>query len=191
MAVFSLHKQKRNPVNNQSDGNHNIIVKMCIHPVIQRQPDHRGRNHRKHHLEPQPPCVPPLRRALAWREGIQLVEEQQDNRQNCAKLNDNLKQLIKFIRNLSFTNSFSRIMCVRRGNGQPFRNAFHNAKEYGLLKFLLPFYQKLLSCLYALFHRYIIIELPAGNNLFKRKLKKTASLKFYSNKAVSYRCDGI
>ena len=60
------------------------------------------------------------------------MEEQQDNRQNGAKLNDNLKQLIKFIRNLQLHKFIQQNHVSRRGNGQPFRNALHNAKEYGL-----------------------------------------------------------
>ena len=57
------------------------------------------------------------------------MEEQQDNRQNGAKLNDNLKQLIKFIRNLQLHKFIQQNHVSRRGNGQPFRNALDQTQE--------------------------------------------------------------
>ena len=127
--VEPLHKKEGDTVDDQSNGNHNVIVKMFIHPVIQQKADHRGGQHSDDDLEPELPGGFFLLRVLFGRQRVQLVEEQQDHRGNGAQLNDHLKHLIKFRTYPQLNELIQQNHMSGGGYRQPLGNAFHNAKE--------------------------------------------------------------
>ena len=79
--IFPFHQNESNTVNDQRNGNHDAVVQMCIHPVVQQHTHHTGGNNGGNDLEPQNPGLLPFFLGLgSEREGIQLMEKQHDDR---------------------------------------------------------------------------------------------------------------
>ena len=104
---------------------------MVIHPVVKQHTHHAGGDDGHNDLGPQAPGALFLLGSLVPGEGIQLVEEQHHNGQNGTQLDDHIEHGLEFGGNVQGHKFVQQNQVPRRGNGQPLRNALHNAEENG------------------------------------------------------------
>ena len=86
-----LHPKEGHTVDDQGNGYHNAVVQMLVHPVIKQNTHHTGGDDGCHHLEPQAPGLMLFLLGLGRGEGVELVEEQDDDRQNSPQLDHHIK----------------------------------------------------------------------------------------------------
>ena len=70
--------------------------------------------------------------ALFGREGVQLVEKQQQHRKNSTQLDHHLEHLIKGCSHIQLDKLIQQNHMSCGGDGQPFGDALHNAEQNGL-----------------------------------------------------------
>ena len=131
MAVLvpGLYYNKGNAVDDQRNGNHDAVVQVGIHPIIKQNAHNARGNDGHHNFEPQLPGLLFLLVGLAWGEGIQLVKEQDDHRQNRSQLNHHVKHALEFLGHIQGDELVQKNQVAGGGNGQPLRHALHDAKE--------------------------------------------------------------
>ena len=126
--VVPLHQDEGDAVDDQGDRNHDAVVQVGIHPVIQQNTHHTGGNNGGDDLEPQGPGLALLFLALAQGKGIQLMEEQHDDRQDGAQLDHHIEHGFEFVRGIQLDELVQQNDMSRGGHGQPLGNALHNAE---------------------------------------------------------------
>ena len=100
-----------------------------FHPVIKREANDSRRNGPHNNLCPNAPRLFLLRGSLCTREGVQLVEEQQDNGKNGTQLNYNQKRAIEGLGNIEFHELLQQHHVARGGHGQPFSDALDHTEQ--------------------------------------------------------------
>ena len=129
VLIPGLYYNKSNAVDDQRNGNHDAVVQMGIHPVVKEHAHNARGNDGHNHLEPQLPGLPFLLVGLAWGEGIQLMEEQDDHRQNRTQLNHHVKHILEFLGHIQGDELVQKDQVAGGGNGQPLRHALHDAEQ--------------------------------------------------------------
>ena len=125
-----FHKQEGNAIENQSNGNHDVIVKMGVHPIVKGKTQNgRGQNGNDD-LAPQKPGVLPGDSILLGAEGIQFLEEQEHDSQNSAQLDHHLEHFIKGRADAQGQELFQENQMAGGGNGKPFGDALHDAENH-------------------------------------------------------------
>ena len=127
--VLSFDEDEGDAVDDQGHGYYHIIIEVSVHPVVQQQADHCRGDHRHDDLEPQVPGLLLLNLALFRGEGVELVEEKYDHRQNRAELDHHLEHFVEGIGYVQLYKFIQKDQVARRGDGQPFRDALHDAKQ--------------------------------------------------------------
>ena len=123
-----FHQKEGHAVDDQGNGHHHKIVKMGVHPVVQQQADHRRRHHRGNDLEPELPGLFFALRALFGGEGVQLMEKQDNDRQDRPHLDYHLEHLHEGVGHVQLHKLVQQDQMARRGYRQPFRDSLHNAE---------------------------------------------------------------
>ena len=102
---------------------------MLLHPVVKRQTDRRGGNATEHNLAPQHPGVATALLALAGRKRVEIVEEQDADGQNGAKLNHDQEHIPERLAHVHLDELVHQDHVTGRRNRQPFGNALDQAHE--------------------------------------------------------------
>ena len=129
--VLPLHQNEGNAVDDQHSGHHGGGVQMVVHPVVKQHTHYAGGDDGHNDLGPQAPGALFLLGSLVPGEGIQLVEEQHHNGQNGTQLDDHIEHGFEFGGHVQGHKFVQQDQVPRGGNGQPLRNALHNAEENG------------------------------------------------------------
>ena len=102
---------------------------MLLHPVVKRQTDRRSGNTAEHNLAPQYPGVATTLLALAGRKRVEVVEEQDADSQNGAKLNHDQEHIPERLAHVHLDELVHQDHVTGRRNRQPFGNALDQAHE--------------------------------------------------------------
>ena len=97
-----LHQNEGNAIDNKGDGHHDAVVQVGVHPVVEQDAHNTGRDDGSYHFEPQVPGLLLLRCRLAGGEGVQLMEEQDDHRQDGTQLDHHIEHAAKFLGDVQF-----------------------------------------------------------------------------------------
>ena len=124
-----LNHDKQHAVHNERQRHDGSIVEMLFHPVVERQTDRRGGNAAEHNLAPQHPGVATALLALAGRKRVKVVEEQDADGQNGAKLNHDQKHIPERLAHVHLDELVHQDHVTRRRNGQPFGDALDQTHE--------------------------------------------------------------
>ena len=133
--VAALEHDEDDAVQDEHRGNADLVVKMLVHPIVEREAEHRRRNAPDDDHAPQPPGAFALRRRLLETEGVELVEVHDDDGENRADLDDHEEQGEELVGYLQFHELVDEDHVAGRRDGQPFGNAFDNALEQGFQDF--------------------------------------------------------
>ena len=102
---------------------------MLLHPVVERQTDCSGRNAAEHNLAPQHPGVAAAFLALAGRKRVKVVEEQDADGQNGAKLDHDQEHIPERLAHVHLDELVHQDHVTGRRNRQPFGDALDQAHE--------------------------------------------------------------
>ena len=108
---------------------------MLLHPIVQRDADDGGGQAGHDDLGPQAPGAALLLGGFRAREGIELVEEEHAHRQDRAKLDHDQEHVPEVARDVKRHELVEQQHVAGRGDGQPFGDALHEAKERRLEDF--------------------------------------------------------
>ena len=124
-----LNHDKQYAVHNERQRHDGSIIEMLLHPVVKRQTDRRGGNATEHNLAPQHPGVATALLALAGRKRVEVVEEQDADGQNGAKLNHDQEHIPERLAHVHLDELIHQDHVTGRGNRQPFGDALDQAHE--------------------------------------------------------------
>ena len=108
---------------------------MGIHPVIEEDTHDAAGQDRQTHLEPQLPGGLLSGGGFLGIKGIELVEENDDDRQNGAQLDDHIEHGLEFLGGLELDEFVQQDDVTGGGHGQPFGDALDDAEEHRLENF--------------------------------------------------------
>ena len=124
-----LHHEEEHTVQNQHGGYGDVVVEVCLHPIVQRADD-QHRQGGGYHLEPQVPHAglgDDL--ALPQPEGPQLIPEQHHHGQNGTQLDDHPEHGHEFFTGIELDDLFHQNHVTGGGDGQPLGNALHDTHQ--------------------------------------------------------------
>ena len=137
---FALEDDKRDTIEYKHCRHHRRSMQVLIHPIIQRQTNqctgddcnnHHDPQHHRIHLQPGHKSLP----LFAFPERPELRKIQHDHCKNCTKLNDHIEHLHERLAHLHLNEFIQKNHMTGRADRQPFRNAFHHAKQHSLQRF--------------------------------------------------------
>ena len=124
-----LDHDKQHAIHDERQRHDGSIVEMLLHPVVERQADCRGGNAAEHNLAPQHPGVATALLALAGRKRVKVVEEQDANGQNGAKLDHDQEHIPERLAHVHLDELVHQDHVTSRRNGQPFGDALDQAHK--------------------------------------------------------------
>ena len=126
-AVF--HHKEEHAVQDQHGGYGDVVIEVCLHPIVQRTDD-QHRQGGGYHLEPQVPHAglgDDL--ALPQPEGPQLIPEQHHHGQNGTQLDDHPEHGHEFFTGIELDDLLHKDHVTGGGDGQPLGNALHDTHQ--------------------------------------------------------------
>ncbi len=135
LAVAALEHDEDDAVQDEHRGHDDLVVEVLVYPIIEREAEDRGGNATDHDHPPQPPRALLLGRALARREGVELVEVQDEHGEDGADLDHHEEQGEELFRYLQLDELVDEDHVAGRRDGKPFGDALDDADEEGLERF--------------------------------------------------------
>ena len=132
VSAPTLDHDERDAVDDERGSDDPRVVEVLLHEVVQRNADNRRRQAAHDDLAPQTPGVAALLARLAKPKRQQVTDEQHAHGQDRAKLNHHEEHVPELFGHVELDELVHQDHVAGRRDGQPFRNALHNAKEYGL-----------------------------------------------------------
>ena len=129
--IAALHQNKGDAVEDQGQGYHDAVMEVGIHPVVKEHAHDAGGKDSRADLEPEGPGILLFPGGFVGSKGVQLMEKQDDDRQDGTQLDHHIEHALKFLRHIQGNKFVQQNQMARGGNRQPFRNALHNAEEDG------------------------------------------------------------
>ena len=132
-AVF--HHDEEDAVQDQHGGHGDVIVEVCLEPVVQRADDQHGQGG-GHHLEPELPDFRLGRHpAVPDAEGPELVPEQHHHRKDGTQLDDHAEHGHELFAGVEMDELFHQDHMAGGRDGQPLGDALHDAHQDGFQYF--------------------------------------------------------
>ena len=139
-TVAQFHNDENDAVDDErrsDDDGGDVFVRhdVRLHPVIQRQADDGSRDGSHDDFRPDIPRRALLLRGLPARERIELVEEQDDDRHDGAKLNDDKERAVERFGHVQLHELVQQHHVAGGRDRQPFGNALDDAEQARLERF--------------------------------------------------------
>lgn len=131
LTVAAFHDDEDNAVEYEHDGYRVGVVEVFVHPVIEEQTNDSRRDAADRDHAPQPPRSALFSVRFLRREGIELVEIEQDDRHDSAQLDDHEEEREELIAHIELHKFVDQDHVARRRDGEPFGDAFDDADEEG------------------------------------------------------------
>ena len=129
LAVAAFHDDEDNAVKYEHDGYRVGVVEVFVHPVIEEQANDSRRDTADRDHAPQAPRAALFSVRFLRREGVELVEIEQDDRHDSAQLDDHEEEREELIAHVELHEFIDQDHVARRRDGEPFGDAFDDADE--------------------------------------------------------------
>ena len=128
-TIASLEHDEHDAVQNEHGRDGDLVIEMLVHEIVERKTEHSCRQASNDDHAPKAPRAATLVDRFARREGVELMEVQNDNGHDGANLDDDQEQRKERIGNLQFHELVNKNHVARRGNRQPFSNTLDQTNE--------------------------------------------------------------